>query len=197
MRLILLAILLTVAGAGYSTLNAQDRHICVADVNRKGRHDLIPSCPAAWKRIAIHQLSFCVPDEFAVQHRTTKGDSRRFQYESDKLKFSIDYSDSAWRPSVERRSSSYRENVIEASPITFWIWSVENRAGWRYVNGLNVWNKKTGSYTAGMFVLSNTEAGPELSPQLFNSLCYGLNSKQTDDFTDANYHFILQTSEIR
>ena len=124
-----------------------------------------------WKRLMIRQVGICLPKDYAVANApSVEGGS--FAYETEGLRFSIDYNVDAWRPLSETRLPSFKEEVIENPNARLWIWRYQDSERWKYVEGLNIWAGDRHNYVAGMYMFTNSEKHQKLARRIFESACY-------------------------
>ncbi|MBX3244515.1 MAG: hypothetical protein KF685_08680 [Acidobacteria bacterium] len=124
-----------------------------------------------WKRISLEGVAVCLPKDFAVEN-VKSIDGKVIGYKNDELRFTIDYNIDAYLPGPIRHLPTYKEEVITKGSNRYWIWSVEDRFGWKYANGMNVWDDDLNSYIAGVYLETNSTEYNVIAEKIFQSACY-------------------------
>lgn len=127
----------------------------------------LPQCTNL-KEFELRGVRICMPKEYTAQSSKHR-DFYRFL--GNGISLTIDVGDASFRPTVERRKPNYQESVTERGDTTFWKWSVEDRMGWKFIEGLNIWDSDKKEYRAGILLTSNEKIPAAISSSIFDSVC--------------------------
>jgi len=121
-----------------------------------------------WFRRQLGIISICIPESM-VRKRSKGCTDTCYIFENDDLFFDIDFSVSAWRPTLEKRYPSFSaaSKLIDGRQAS--VWSFNDTGKYKYAAGVNFILGR-GQIGMGAYLFSKTSDPKPIADRMFNSI---------------------------